>query len=89
MCCPNKHTVHFLHSNVKCFSRILRDLGVEIIYELFRERIKHTKVDRKLTNADIAKLAGYRPKTIEAFMGGGHATDRVAEAISKALNIEI
>ena len=62
---------------------------MKIIYELFRERIKHAKVDQKLTNADIAKLAGYRPKTVDAFMGGGHASDRVAEAISKALHIEL
>ena len=74
---------------VKCLSHNLCVLEVKIIYELFREKIKHAKVDKKYTNADIAKLTGYTTSTVEAFMCGARVSDKVARAISKALNVEL
>lgn len=62
---------------------------MKIIYEIFREKIKHAKVDKKCTNADIAKLTGYSKKTIESFMCGARESDKMARAISKALNVEL
>lgn len=64
-------------------------MKVTTIYTLFREKIRHAKVDKKYTNADIAKLTGYTKKTIESFMCGARESENVAKAIAKALNIEI
>jgi transcriptional regulator with XRE-family HTH domain len=63
-------------------------LEVEIIDTIFLGKIAAAKKERKLTNADIAKLTGYTKATIEAFMCGARDGDAVADAIAKALNIE-
>ena len=81
-------TIYSFNCFVKCLSHNLCVLEVKIIYELFREKIKHAKVDMKYTNADIAKLTGYTTSAIEAFMCGARASDKIARAISAALNIE-
>lgn len=59
------------------------------IYELFRNQIRHAKIDQKLTNTDIAKKSGLSKSTVAAFMCGARETDRTANAIAKALHIEI
>jgi len=63
--------------------------GVITIYELFVGKIAEQKKLQKKTNADIADMTGYKKKTIEAFLGSGRQTEKVAEAIAKALKIEM
>ncbi|NLH02501.1 MAG: hypothetical protein GX488_11635 [Clostridiales bacterium] len=65
---------------------------MKIIYELFRDKVRHIKLDRKITNADIAKMTGcYKESTIHVFMTGGKGRDSeaVAKAIARALDIEL
>ena len=78
----------FFGSNVKYFPHILCDLEVTIIYKLFCGKVAEQKKLRKLTNADLAKMTGYRKKTIEAFMCGARESDRIAKALAAVLNIE-
>ncbi|MCH5323973.1 MAG: helix-turn-helix transcriptional regulator [Eubacterium sp.] len=61
-------------------------------YRLFRAEISRVKKLRGLTNKDLANMTGYKQSTIEAFMlnrPGRNASDNVARALSKALNIDI
>ena len=71
------------------FSRILCGLGVTVIYRLFCGKVAEQKKLRKLTNADLAKMTGYRKKTIEAFMCGARESEAIANAIAAALGIEL
>ena len=49
--------------------------------------VKKQKYLRELTYEDIAKMAGYSPSSIKAFMAGVRQSQKLAEAIAKALNI--
>ena len=62
--------------------------GVIHIYELFVGKIAEQKKLQKKTNADIANMTGYSKKTIEAFLGSGRQSEKVADAIAKVLRIE-
>jgi hypothetical protein len=75
----------------KCqmFSHILCGLEVTVIYRLFCGKVAEQKKLRKLTNADLAKMTGYRKKTIEAFMCGARESEAIAKAIAAALGIEL
>lgn len=55
----------------------------------FVGKISEQKKVRHLTNADLAKMTGYKRSTIEAFMCGARDSDAVAKALAKALNIEL
>jgi len=58
-------------------------------YIFFQGRITEAKKVNGLTNDDIAELTGYSKKTIEAFMSKhGNKSEKVANAIAKALKIE-
>lgn len=61
------------------------------IYRLFIGEVNRQKSIRipKLTNADLAKMTGYKESTIEAFMKGARPTEYVARAIAHALKIEM
>jgi len=83
------YIILYLSEIVKCFLHKTCSLEVINIYELFREKIKHVKVDKKYTNADIAKLTGYKTKAIEAFMCGARSSSGMANAIAQALKIEM
>jgi hypothetical protein len=61
---------------------------VATTYELFRGKIAEQKKLRRLTNADIAKMTGIPIGTIKAFMCGVRESDRTAQAIAMALNID-
>ena len=76
---------------LKCqmFSHILCGLEVTIIYRLFCGKVAEQKKLRKLTNADLAKMTGYRKKSIEAFMCGARESEAIAKAIAAALGIEL
>lgn len=69
--------------------RSTNKMEVMNIYELFRGEIAKVKMWQNKTNADIAKLTGYKKNTIDAFMKGTRTTDTVAQAISKALDIPL
>ena len=64
------------------------NLGGVTIYELFKAEIVKQKRLRKLTNADLGKLTGYKQQTIDAFMAGARESENVAKAIAKVLKIE-
>ena len=77
-----------------CFTSNVSKKGVFTIYEVFKAEVVKQKRLRKLTNADIAKMTGYARITIDIFMtstGNNPREDskNVAEAISKALGIEL
>ena len=58
-------------------------------YIFFQGRITEAKKVKGLNNEDIGKLTGYSKKTIEAFMSErGNKSEKVANAIAKALKIE-
>jgi hypothetical protein len=64
------------------------------IYEVFKAEVAKVKRLRKLTNADIGKLTGFKKNTIDLFMTSPEHKNRddseaVAQAISKALGIEL
>jgi len=59
------------------------------IYEIFIGKVAEQKKLKKLTYADIGKMAGYKPNTISCFMNGFKQSDNVANAIAKVLNIEL
>src|SRR5574344_838813 len=71
------------------FSHILCGLEVTIIYKLFCGKIAEQKKLRKLTNADLAKMTGYRKKSIEAFMCGARESEAIEKALAAAINIEL
>jgi transcriptional regulator with XRE-family HTH domain len=71
------------------FSHILCGLEVTVIYRLFCGKVAEQKKLRKLTNADLAKMTGYRKKSIEAFMCGARESEAIAKALAAALNIEL
>lgn len=55
---------------------------------MFVGKIAEQKKLRGLTNADIAKITGYKKSTIAAFMHGSRRSEKVADAIAMALGIE-
>ena len=64
------------------------------IYEVFKAEVAKVKRLRKLTNADIGEMTGFKKSTIDMFMTpqeNKHRDDSeaVAQAISKALEIEL
>ncbi|MFR1050956.1 MAG: hypothetical protein ACLSE7_04435 [Lachnospirales bacterium] len=59
------------------------------IYRLFCGKIAEQKKLRKLTNGDLAKMTGYKKKTIEAFMCGARESEKIAKALAAVLNIEL
>lgn len=59
------------------------------IYELFKGEVAKQKKLRKLTNKDLAKMTGLSHATIDAFMAGFRDSERTANAIAKALEIEL
>lgn len=61
---------------------------VSDIYELFRGKIAEQKKIRRLTDADVAKMTGYKTSTIRAFMAGSRENEKIATAIAQALGIE-
>lgn len=61
---------------------------VSDIYELFRGKIAEQKKIRRLTDADVAKMTGYKTSTIRAFMAGCRENEKIATAIAQALGIE-
>lgn len=68
--------------------------GGVIIFEIFKGEVAKQKKVRRITNADIAKMTGYTKKTIDFFLTksdnkGRDDSKKVAEAISKALDIEL
>jgi len=71
------------------FSHILCGLEVTIIYRLFCGKVAEQKKLHKLTNADLAKMTGYRKKSIEAFMCGARESEAIAKSIAAALGIEL
>lgn len=56
---------------------------------MFKAEIVKQKRLRKLTNADLGKLTGYKQQTIDAFMAGARESENVAKAIAKVLEIEL
>lgn len=62
---------------------------VRVIFKLFTGEVAKVKKIRNLTNADLAKMTGYKESTIEAFMKGARPSEYVARAISHALGIEM
>ncbi|MBO6301010.1 MAG: hypothetical protein J6N15_01060 [Ruminiclostridium sp.] len=64
------------------------------IYEVFKAEVAKIKRLRKLTNADIGEMTGFRKSTIDLFMTSPEHKARddseaVAQAIAKALEIEL
>jgi predicted transcriptional regulator len=64
------------------------------MYEVFKAEIVKEKRLRKLTNANIASMTGLSVSAINMFMASSEGKKRddsrkVAEAISKALGIEL
>ena len=70
-------------------NHILCDLEVTIIYKLFCGKVAEQKKLRKLTNADLAKMTGYKVGAINAFMCGARESERIAKALAAVLNIEL
>lgn len=79
------HFFRFVNLNL----RILRDLGGEIIYEVFKGKVAEQKQIRRLTYAEIGKMTGYSKNAIAQFMCGARESERVAKAIAKVLDIEL
>ncbi len=64
------------------------------IYEVFKAEVAKVKRLRKLTNADIGEMTGFKKSTIDLFMTSPEHksrddSDAVARAISEALGIEL
>lgn len=64
------------------------------MYEVFKAEIAKEKRLRRLTNADIASMTGLSVSAINMFMASPEGkkrddSEKVAEAISKALGIEL
>ena len=59
------------------------------IYKILCAKIAEQKKLRGLTNADLAKLTGYKTKTIEAFMCGARSSEPIAKALAAVLEIEM
>lgn len=59
------------------------------IYEIFKEKIRHARIDKKMKNGDIAKVTGLSKATIEAFMCGARESEKTAKKIATALDIEL
>ena len=58
-------------------------------YKFFIGRIKQALSVQDLTNTDLANMTGLSKKTIDAFMcRSGRKSERTAELIAKALQIE-
>lgn len=58
------------------------------MYETLRGKIAAEKKMKKLTNADIGKMAGFSKAAVDAFMSGARESDRLVNAIAKALGLE-
>lgn len=76
------------------FYEISHKKGVIAIYEVFKAEVAKIKRLRKLTNADIGEMTGFRKSTIDLFMTSPEHKARddseaVARAIAKALEIEL
>lgn len=56
------------------------------MYEALKGEVARRKQMHKLTYVDLAKMTGYEPQTIAAFMCGARESDAVAEAITRAIN---
>lgn len=59
------------------------------MYEVFKSKIAAEKKLRRLKNKDIAQMTGYAVTTINQFMGGIRDSEKVARAISAALDIPL
>ena len=63
-------------------------MGVSNIYKLFIAEVKKQLSIRGWKYADLSKATGYTVGTIEAFMCGARESERMADCIAKALEIE-
>ena len=59
-----------------------------MMHELLRAEIDKQKRLRGLRNADLARMTGYKANTITKFISGHESSERLAEALAKALGIE-
>lgn len=62
--------------------------GVIRISTIFLGKVAEQKKLRRLTNGDLAKMTGFQKSTIDALLGGGRWSDRVADAVAMVLKIE-
>ena len=62
------------------------------MYEVFAADCKREMYLKKMKNKDLAELTGYKCSTIDVFfsdLNTRQKSERVAKAISKALNVEL
>lgn len=86
-------------SPVSCFGATTRKMEVMNIYELFRGEVaKQIKIinqqraqqnQPEFTYNELAQKSGLTRSTVCAFMCGVRNSDRTAQAIAMAMNIEI
>lgn len=78
-----------IYCKMSMFLRVhTHEREVSDIYELFRGKIAEQKKIRRLTDADVAKMTGYKTSAIRAFMCGSRENEKIATAIAQALGIE-
>ncbi len=56
-------------------------------YKFFRAEVKKQLALREWKHKDLAKATGYSLNAIDSFMCGSRTSDRIIEAIAKALDI--
>lgn len=59
------------------------------MYDVLKGEVAREKQIRHLTYADLGAMTGYRANTIAQFMAGSRESAAVAEALSRALKIEL
>lgn len=59
------------------------------MFNEFRQSVKELAKDKKMTYAQMAKIAGIEESTIKAFMCGANDSRRTAENLADVLGVKI
>ena len=69
-----------------------KEQGADVLYEVFIADCKREMRLRRMKNKDLARATGFKTSTINSFFAeieGRGKSERVAKAISSALNVKM